>query len=79
MQALSFILDDASETSKSTGVKAGRRKVDDSGKKKTDFSFLKKKRQNSDSFQSFLDELGLHNVNAGQFRSFRASSFYTRS
>ena len=43
MQALSFILDDASETSKSTGVKAGRRKVDDSGKKKTDFSFFKKK------------------------------------
>ena len=69
-------LDDAlmSETS---GVKTGRRKVDDSSKKKTDFSFFKKKTKN-DSFQSFLDELGLHNVNVSQIRSFRASCFYTR-
>ena len=52
MQALSFILDDASETSKSTGVKAGRRKVDDSGKKKTDFSFLKKKKDKTVTLSS---------------------------
>ena len=69
-------LDDAfmSETS---GVNTGRRKVDDSSKNKTDLSFFKKKTKN-DSFQSFLDELGLHNVNVSQIRSFRASCFYTR-
>ena len=46
------------ETSKSSGIKTGRRKVEDSSKKKTDLS--KKKRQNIDPSQSFLDELGLN-------------------
>ena len=47
------------ETSKSSGIKTGRRKVEDSSKKKkTDLS--KKKRQNIDPSQSLLDELGLN-------------------
>ena len=60
-----------SETSKSTGVKKGRRKVEDSSEKKKDFS-SKKERQNNDSSQSFLDKLGL-NVSQS-----KATLFYTR-
>ena len=46
------------ETSKSSGIKTGRRKVEDSSKKKKQICL--KKRQNIDPSQSFLDELGLN-------------------
>ena len=46
------------ETSKSSGIKTGRRKVEESSKKKQ--ICLKKKGQNIDPSQSFLDELGLN-------------------
>ena len=48
-----------SETSKSTDVKTGRRKVEDKSEKKTEFSFKKKDKTMTQS-QSFLDELGLN-------------------
>ena len=60
-----------SETSKSTGVRKGRRKVEDSSEKKKDLS-SNKERQNNDSSQSFLDKLGL-NVSQS-----KATLFYTR-